>query len=49
MYAGNGMVEDVYTNASFESHYAGSYFTHNWLQIIKFHSTLSIICESIKV
>jgi len=40
------MVEVVYINASFESHYAGSYFTHNWLHIIKVHSKLSTICES---
>jgi hypothetical protein len=43
------MVEDVYINASFGSHYAGSYFTHNWLNIIKVHSKLSIICESTEV
>jgi hypothetical protein len=40
------MVEDVYINTSFESHYAGSYYTHDWLHIIKVHSELSIICES---
>jgi hypothetical protein len=44
MYAGNGMVEDVYINTGFESHY-----TQNWLHIIKVHSKLSTICENTKV
>lgn len=43
------MVEDVYINVRFEGQYAGSYFTHNWLHIIKVHAKLSIICESTKV